>query len=118
MARVAGLGGAFRRSKDPEALYTWYETHLGLQRREGCYAFDTAQQRTQTVAAFFPAESGYFPVAQPAMLNFQVDDLDGLLDARLAAGVEVEAKRERSDFGDYGWFTDPDGNRGELRQPK
>lgn len=118
MARVTGLGGAFRRSKDPEALYTWYETHLGLQRREGCFAFDVAQQSAQTVAAFFPAESDYFPVAQPTMLNFQVDDLDGLLDALFAAGVEVDAKRERSDYGDFGWFTDPDGSRVELWQPK
>jgi predicted enzyme related to lactoylglutathione lyase len=70
------------------------------------------------VAAFFPAESSYFPAVQPAMLNFQIEDLDAVLDTLLAAGVEVDAKRERSDFSDFGWFTGPDGNRVQLWQPK
>jgi len=118
MAKVTGIGGAFFRSKDPKALYAWYEKHLGLERRDGCFMFDAAQQRARAVVAFFPANSDYFPVGQPAMLNLQVDDLDTLLDALIAAGVEVDAKRDRYDFGDFGWFTDPDGNRVELWQPK
>jgi predicted enzyme related to lactoylglutathione lyase len=118
MARATGIGGAFLRSADPEALYAWYEKHLGLQRRDGYFAFEAVNQRATTVVAFFPQDSGYFPVAQPAMLNFQVDDLDGLLDALIAAGINVDAKRDRYDFGDFGWFTDPDGNRVELWQPK
>jgi predicted enzyme related to lactoylglutathione lyase len=52
------------------------------------------------------------------MLNFQVDDLDAVLDHLKAEGVEVLPKREDSDFGRFGWFTDPEGNRVELWQPK
>jgi len=76
------------------------------------------KQRARAVVAFFPADSDYFPVRQPAMLNFQLDDLDALLDPLIAAGVEVDAKRDRYDYGDFGWFTDPEGNRVELWQPK
>jgi predicted enzyme related to lactoylglutathione lyase len=118
VAKITGIGGAFFRSKDPKSLYAWYEKHLGLERRDGCFMFEASQQRGRAVVAFFPADSNYFPVRQPAMLNFQVDDLDALLDALIAAGVEVDAKRDRYDFGDFGWFTDPDGNRVELWQPK
>lgn len=118
MAKVTGIGGAFLRSKNPKALYSWYEQHLGLPLEHGCITFDAAQQRAQVVVAFFPTDSGHFPVSQPAMLNFQVDDLDALLDALIAAGVEVDPKRARYDYGDFGWFTDPDGNRVELWQPK
>jgi predicted enzyme related to lactoylglutathione lyase len=118
MAKVTGIGGAFFWSKDPEALYAWYEKHLGIERRDGCFGFDASQQRARAVVAFFPAGSDYFPVLQPAMLNFQVDDLDALLDALIAAGVGVDAKRDHYDFGDFGWFTDPEGNRVELWQPK
>lgn len=118
MAKVTGIGGAFFRSKDPKALYAWYEKHLGIQRRDGCFMFEAAQQRARAVVAFFPEASDYFPVRQPGMLNFQVDDLDALLDALIAAGVEVDEKRDRYDFGDFGWFTDPEGNRVELWQPK
>jgi predicted enzyme related to lactoylglutathione lyase len=118
MAQVTGVGGAFLRANDPEALYAWYEQHLGLSRQSGCFLFDAAGQRAYTVIAFFPKSSNYYPVTQPAMLNFQVDDLDAVLDALIAAGVEVDAKRERYDYGDFGWFTDPEGNRVELWQPK
>jgi predicted enzyme related to lactoylglutathione lyase len=118
MARVTGIGGAFLRANDPEALYAWYEKHLGLTRRDGYFAFDAEHQRGTSVVSFFAKDSGYYPVTQTAMLNFQVDDLDALLDALIAAGVEVDAKRDRYDFGDFGWFTDPEGNRVELWQPK
>jgi predicted enzyme related to lactoylglutathione lyase len=61
--------------------------------------------------------SEYFPASQPAMLNFQVDDLDGVLERLSSAGVSVDAKREEYDYGRFGWFTDPEGNRVELWQP-
>jgi len=51
------------------------------------------------------------------MLNFQVDDLNGVLEKLSAAGVSVDAKREEYDYGRFGWFTDPEGNKVELWQP-
>ena len=67
---------------------------------------------------FFPRGSNYFPKTQPVMLNFQVDDMGALLDALLAAGVEVDPKRERYDYGSLGWVHRfPEGNRVELWQP-
>ena len=32
MKRVTGIGGIFFKARDPEALYAWYERHLGLRR--------------------------------------------------------------------------------------
>jgi predicted enzyme related to lactoylglutathione lyase len=117
MARVTGLGGAFLRAENPEALYAWYEKHLGISRDQGSFAFPASSQRAAIAVAFFPKPSDYFPVAQPAMLNFQVDDLDALLDQLAAADAAVDPKRESYDFGRFGWFTDPEGNRVELWQP-
>jgi predicted enzyme related to lactoylglutathione lyase len=117
MAGVTGFGGAFVRSNDPKALYAWYEKHLGLKPQHGTFIFEAAGQRGAIAVTFFPKDAAYFPVTQPAMLNFQVDDLDAVLDGLIAAGVEVDAKRERSDYGSFGWFTDPEGNRVELWQP-
>ena len=34
-----------------------------------------------------------------------------------AGGAEVLDEREEHDFGRFGWFTDPDGNRVELWEP-
>jgi predicted enzyme related to lactoylglutathione lyase len=117
MAAITGLGGAFLRANDPEALYAWYEQHLHLKRKNGCFCFAAAQQRDDAVVAFFPRPSDYFPTSQAAMLNLQVDDLDALLDRLIAEGVNVDPRRERYDYGNFGWFTDPEGNRVELWQP-
>jgi predicted enzyme related to lactoylglutathione lyase len=117
MAKVTGLGGAFLRVDDPKALYAWYEKHLGFGSPEGCFSFAHENQRAYIAVAFFPRSSEYFPVSQPAMLNFQVDDVDGLLEKLSAAGVIVDPKREACDYGRFGWFTDPQGNRVELWQP-
>ncbi len=118
MAQITGIGGAFLRASDPEALYRWYEEHLGLKRSHGCFVFEAETQRGAVAVTFFKKASDYFPTTQPAMLNFQVDDLDALLDRLIAWGVEVGPKRDHYDFGDFGWFVDPEGNRVELWQPK
>jgi predicted enzyme related to lactoylglutathione lyase len=117
MAAITGFGGAFVRTNDPEALYTWYERHLGLVRSQGTFAFPAAEQRAQVVFAFFGKDDQYFPPAQNAMFNLQVTDLDGVLDRLIEQGVTVDPKRETYDFGRFGWFIDPEGNRVELWQP-
>jgi predicted enzyme related to lactoylglutathione lyase len=117
MASITGFGGAFLRANDPRALYSWYERHIGLVKSEGSYAFPVPTQHPQIVFALFKPEDAYFPPAQKAMINLQVDDLDGVLDRLIAEGVSVDPKRESYDFGKFGWFTDPEGNRVELWQP-
>jgi predicted enzyme related to lactoylglutathione lyase len=117
MAQITGLGGAFLRVDNPEALYTWYERHLGLTNVHGSFSFPAASQKASLVVSFFPRSSKYFPAAQPAMLNFQVDDLDAVLDKLTAEGVVVDPKRETYEYGRFGWFTDPEGNRVELWEP-
>jgi len=117
MASINGFGGVFVRAKDPETLYRWYERHLGLMKVGGFFAFPASAQPAQVVFAFFGQEDAYFPPAQKAMINLQVDDLDGVLDRLIDEGVTVDPKRESYDFGRFGWVTDPEGNRVELWQP-
>lgn len=117
MAAITGFGGAFVRAKNPKALYEWYERHLGLVRSQGTFMFPAATQRAKIAVTFFGQDDAYFPLTQPAMINFQVDDLDGVLDRLTGEGVAVDAKRESYAFGKFGWCTDPEGNRVELWQP-
>jgi predicted enzyme related to lactoylglutathione lyase len=51
------------------------------------------------------------------MVNYRVSDLDGMLAQLRAAGVPVDDKIDESEFGRFGWATDPEGNRFELWQP-
>jgi predicted enzyme related to lactoylglutathione lyase len=90
------------RADNPEALYAWYEKHLGISSPHGFFCFAHETQRAYIAVAFFPRSSQYFPVSQPAMLNFQVDDLNGVLEKLSAAGVSVDAKREECDYGRFG----------------
>jgi catechol 2,3-dioxygenase-like lactoylglutathione lyase family enzyme len=71
-----------------------------------------------TVWALFPKDSKYFgSTAANFMLNYRVDDLDALLEALAQEGVEIDPKRDDSDYGRFAWITDPGGNRIELWEP-
>ena len=48
------------------------------------------------------------------MVNYRVEDLDGLLAELKKAGVEIDPHREDADYGRFAWIMDPDGNRIEL----
>ena len=51
------------------------------------------------------------------MINYRVDDLDGLLAKLRAEGVDVSDERYEDENGRFGWITDPDGHRIELWEP-
>jgi predicted enzyme related to lactoylglutathione lyase len=51
------------------------------------------------------------------MVNFRVRDLDAILAQLRAHGAEVDERVEDSEYGRFGWVTDPEGNRIELWQP-
>jgi predicted enzyme related to lactoylglutathione lyase len=125
MPNVRGIGGIFFKSQDPGRLMAWYAQHLGIASKPGSGAFfkwraaDGADREGITVWSVFPRETKYFePSKSEFMINYIVDDLDSTLNELRQAGVEVDEKVERSDYGNFGWITDPDGNRIELWQPK
>ncbi len=122
MRGVSGIGGIFFKSEDPERLYAWYEKHLGLKRNAQTQAVvfqsrDEAGRDVETVWSLFPKQTKYFEPSQAAfMLNYRVDDLDTLIAALRAEGVEVLG-REDYDYGRFAWIMDPEGNRVELWEP-
>jgi predicted enzyme related to lactoylglutathione lyase len=124
MAKVLGIGGVFLKSDNPEQLLTWYEQQLGVKRSfPGGVVFpwrhaDTPDKQGMTVWSLFPKDTAYFgPSNQTVMVNYIVDDLEGMLQSLREAGVQVDERRETSEYGKFGWATDPEGNRIELWQP-
>ncbi|MGD0519930.1 MAG: VOC family protein [Terracidiphilus sp.] len=119
MAKAVGVGGVFLKARNPLALAAWYAAHLGIRPGEaGSLVFDGPESAGMTVFAHFPLDSPYFgDPAQQAMVNFRVDDLDGLLAQLAAAGVRIDPKREDYAYGRFAWIWDPEGNRVELWQP-
>lgn len=122
MARVIGLGGVFFKSKDPDALKQWYIDHLGAPATEDPgIAFPIADHPADGYAVFSPfkAETEYFqPSTRDFMFNLIVDDLEGVLKRVSDGGGTIVGEMEEYDFGKFGWFLDPDGNKVELWQPQ
>jgi predicted enzyme related to lactoylglutathione lyase len=52
------------------------------------------------------------------MFNLVVDNLDEALEQVRGGGAEVVGGIESYDFGRFGWFVDPEGNKVELWQPR
>jgi len=125
MQRATGIGGIFFKCDDPEKMYQWYEKHLGLKRTpDGAVMFEWRQKDKDeaepgmTVWSLFPRSSSYFdPSRASFMINYRVENLDALLEALRAEGVEIDPKREDYDYGRFAWIMDPEGNRIELWEP-
>jgi predicted enzyme related to lactoylglutathione lyase len=122
--RVLGVGGIFFRSKDPARLAAWYSENLGLNTEAWGSTHGTSFAPADmppsgfTVWSAFAAKTEYFGNSgQGHMINLVVDDLDAALLNVEASGAEVLEAREEHDFGRFGWFVDPDGNRVELWEP-
>ena len=124
MARSTGIGGIFFKARDPQALADWYARHLGLPLNDQGNALlrwrahDAPEKAGSTTWAPFPSGTDYFgPGGASFMINYRVDDLDGIVAQLRAAGVAVEDHVETSEYGRFAWARDPDGNRIELWQP-
>jgi predicted enzyme related to lactoylglutathione lyase len=121
MAKALGVGGVFFKSKDPEALMAWYQTYLGFSNEAKEYAsFAPASMPKNGATVFSPFKSttSYFaPSKREFMFNLIVDDLDGALKQVAEGGGTLVGDVQSFDYGRFGWFIDPDGNKVELWQP-
>ena len=121
MAKVIGLGGIFFKSQDPERLRAWYRKWLQVPAvgADGASFQPVGQPKGAfSVWSPFPANTRYFGTGdQPYMVNLMVDDVDGALAQVQEGGAELVGEIEQEDFGRFGWFIDPDGNKVELWQP-
>ncbi len=121
MAKVTGLGGVFFRAGDTKSLGEWYKKWLGLP-VEHPYGASLAHKSLSgegfSVWAPFEGDTKYFGESgQSYMINLMVDDLPEALAQVKEGGAEVIPETEDSEFGHFGWFVDPEGNRVELWQP-
>lgn len=123
MAKVTGIGGIFFKAKDPAASRDWYKKHLGLPTDQYGWSWvwrerENPDNEGYTVWSPFKAETDYFsPSEAPFMVNFRVDDLDGLLESLKAAGIEQIGEIDDQSYGRFAWIMDPDGVKIELFQP-
>ena len=124
---VTGIGGVFFKARDPKALAAWYRDQLGIAVPGGAtYASfsvgDDGRDGTgtplETAWSIFPVTTDHFgDGASTSMVNYRVKDLDAMLKQLRAAGGWVSDEVQDSEYGKFGWASDPEGNRFELWQP-
>ncbi len=125
MAKVTGIGGIFFKARnDDKALASWYQTHLGIELEEFGGATlkwekDTAEDKGLTVWMIDEKESDWFsPSSSTFMINYRIDDMEGMIAQLKNAGVEILQGPESHENGKFVWILDPDGNKVELWEPK
>ena len=123
-AGVTGLGGVFFKSEDPKKLSEWYAKHLGLKPEPDGHVMlhwhdeEHFDKNAYSVWAPFPKDTKYLePSTASFMINFRVANLLEMVEQLRKDGVEVDDKVEESEFGNFAWLMDPEGNRVELWEP-
>ena len=123
MPHVTGIGGVFFKAKgNNKALAEWYQKNLGIKleswggaalrwaedpgHKEGTTAWMIADKSSNM---FSPSQSNF-------MINYRVDDLDGLVTNLKKAGIKVEDQNS-SELGKFAWIMDPEENKIELWEP-
>jgi glyoxylase I family protein len=120
MARVTGIGGFFFRARDPEALNRWYGEHLGVIMLASQTYDDPGwfQDRGETVFSAFSQDSDFFGAPERTWaITLRVDDLDGMVAALRAAGIEVQPHEQEYENGRFAELEDPEGNHIQLWEP-
>ena len=123
MAKVLGVGGIFFKSDDPQKLCQWYSRwlNLNIEPEPGTFVLffpGTMPKNGYTVWSAFESATTYFsPSENEFMFNFIVDNLEEALSQVKAGGAQIVGEVEKNDYGQFGWFMDPDGNKVELWQP-
>lgn len=123
MKRVTGIGGIFFKSKDPEKMKPWYQTHLGFDTDAYGARFEWRSSmgpegKGATLWCPFPDSTKYFePCGKDFMLNFRVENLDALVNVLQAEGVTVLDEIATYDYGKFVHILDLEGNKLELWEP-
>ncbi len=121
--RVTGIGGIFFGTENPKALKEWYGKHLGLaiDAYGSPFEFRNANRPEEiNYLMWSPYKTGneYFkPSAKDFMINYRVQNLEGLVRNLRAKGVTIVDSIETYEYGKFVHIMDPEGYKVELWEP-
>lgn len=121
--KVTGIGGIFFKCKNPDQLKAWYNQHLGIPTDAyGCLFRFVSDERPNENGSLqwspFPEDTKYFqPSEKQFMINYRVQNLEGLIENLKAAGITMLDEMESFEYGKFIHLIDPEGNKIELWEP-
>jgi predicted enzyme related to lactoylglutathione lyase len=118
--KVTGIGGIFFFSENPEKTREWYAENLGLEVNQwgSSFEFRNANKPDEiNYLQWSPFESGsdYFaPSKKEFMINYRVQNIEGLVNKLKNKGVTILDNIETYDYGKFVHIMDSEGNKIEL----
>lgn len=123
--KVTGIGGIFFFSDNPQETKDWYSKNLGLQISDwGTCSFEFRNvNNPEEIGSLqwcpFKRGSDYFaPSKKEFMINYRVQNLEGLLSKLKENGVTILDEIASYDYGKFVHIMDIEGNKIELWEPK
>ena len=120
---MTGIGGIFFKCQNPDGMKDWYSENLGLVTNEYGSVFefrlaDEPEQPGYLSWSPFKEDTSYFePSKKDFMVNYRVEDLEGLVVELRANGVTILDEIASYEYGKFVHILDPEGNKIELWEP-
>ena len=121
--KVTGIGGIFFFSANPSETREWFRKNLGLETNEYGSTFefrniDKPEEINQLQWSPFKKGSEYFaPSKKEFMINYRVNNLEGLVDKLKENDVTIVDEIQTFDYGKFIHIMDSEGNKIELWEP-
>lgn len=121
--KVTGIGGIFFFSDDPEKTKEWYSKNLGLEVNQWGSSFEFRNANRPDEINYlqwspFKRDSEYFaPSKKEFMVNYRVQNIEGLVEQLKENGVTVLDNIQIFDYGKFVHIMDGEGNKIELWEP-
>ncbi|MWB95414.1 VOC family protein [Flavobacterium sp. GA093] len=121
--KVTGIGGIFFFSDNPKETREWYSANLGLETNDYGSSFESRNlnnpEKIDTLqwSPFQKGDAYFSPSKKEFMINYQVQNIEGLVAKLKENGVTVLDSIASYDYGKFVHILDPEGNKIELWEP-
>ena len=121
--KVTGIGGIFFFSDNPEKTRAWYAEKLGLEVNQwgSTFEFRNAHRPDEiNYLQWSPFKEGgefFAPSKKEFMVNYRVQNIEGLVSKLQNDGVTILDSIETYDYGKFVHIMDNEGNKLELWEP-
>ncbi len=121
--KVTGIGGVFFLSENTDSLKKWYSENLGFSTDEYGSTFPSRNMTHPDEVNYlqwspFKKDTDYFePSKREFMINYRVQNLEGLLTKLQENGVTILDEIASYSYGKFVHIMDLEGNKIELWEP-
>jgi len=121
--KVTGIGGIFFFTENPKETREWYAQNLGLDVNDWGSTFESRNFNNPDVIdslqwSPFKKDDAYFsPSKKEFMINYRVQNIEGLVAKLKQNGVTVLDDIASYDYGKFVHIMDTEGNKIELWEP-